>query len=47
MLGITELALILCTFMLGVDVAAKSYSWAVAMAVCVIVNAYLLGWFTH
>jgi hypothetical protein len=46
MLGLSELAIVLCAFTLGIDVATESYYWAVLMSACIIANAYILGWFT-
>jgi len=47
MLGISEFAIVLCAFALGLDVAVKSYHWATVMFLCIVANAYSLGWFTH
>ena len=47
MIGISEIAVVVCAIALGADIATKLYYWAALMSVCVIVNAYVLGWFTY
>ena len=47
MLGIPELALVTSAFTLGLDVKSRQYYWGALMLICVIINAYILGWFTY
>jgi hypothetical protein len=47
MLGVPELALVMSAFTLGLDVAFEKHFWAALMLICVMINAYVLGWFAY